>query len=554
MSDIQRPTIIRRIQKALDSQSHRLHSLTFSTANPYFPTGFREPGCILQKLYGGNFPILSTLSVDIVCHSIRAPNLTPEFIRERFPNLQHLNLRGFKFLWTSTLFSGLTSLRLETETAYYSMSTVEEFLAALERMPLLEKLHLQWVSGHRQFQDAIIIDEFRIVAMTHLQSLTLHIACMDACTVILSHIMYPASTRIRLHFNGGGFGAANKLTGWYNEDEIRDITVQVISSCLESNFLTNSLIQSSVADSAETIGLERSARTVEISTHYADTLATTLVFKAWFEEVDFSKYPHPSISNNSTYRCNQKIPPPAAYITIRVGSEQDLDVDIAKQHLLSLLPLSKLQSIALDQESTPSFFRTISNFPDLRVISMHGRSAVQFFLYLKMLYGDTDEAGNYTGQDSNGHPSESRGTLKVVGMASDNPTTRFPSLDSIGFEHTDFGSYQDPWFNGQTVKQSELLAFLRLRRDVLGLPVQRIRFRNCINLFAEEVEETEKLVQDVEWDRKIHTRADSDGESEPPDDWETDDEWGWDGHIDFDYSAQDHSDDGESFSSDERGE
>ncbi|KAF9054176.1 hypothetical protein BJ165DRAFT_690007 [Panaeolus papilionaceus] len=554
MSDTQRPTIFRRIKKALNSQSHRLYSLTFATANPYSPTRPQEPGHILQKLYTGNFPVLTTLTVDIACHLIHRPNLAPEFIRESIPALQHLNLRGFKFLWTLTLFSGLTSLRLETETEIHSMGTLDEFLTALERMPLLEKLHIQWVVGESHIQDVGSVDESRIVAMAHLQNLTLRITNLYDCVDILSHIAYPASSRIRLHFEGGGSDAANEFTGWYDEDEIGEITAQDLSSCLESTFLTNSLIQRSATDPTAGLSSDRSVRTVEISTHfvrqtYVDSQARNLVFKAWFQEVDFTKYPHPITSNNSTYSSDQQIPPPAAYITIRVGFEQDLDVEIAKQYLLFLLPLSKLQSIAIDQESTPGFFRLINDFPDLRVISMQGRSAIQFFEYLRMLYG-TIENGNYTGQHSDGHPSESPAP-KLPGIASDGRATPFPSLDSLAFEHSDFGSYLDPSINERTLKRSELLTFLRLRKDVLGLPIQRIRFRDCINFFAEDVEEVRKLVQDIEWDGKIQKRADSECDSEPPDGWETDDEWGWDGNIDIDYSAQDYSDDGESFLSDE---
>ncbi|KAF9054173.1 hypothetical protein BJ165DRAFT_1399450 [Panaeolus papilionaceus] len=477
-------TISQHIHEALDLVSHRLHSLTFTSAPPYLPHFQEEAGRVLQKLYTGKFPVLHRLSMDIVCHSIQEPVLAPEFIRENFPNLQHLSLRGFKLLWTLTLFSNLTSLRLETDSENHSMGTLSEFLAALERMPLLEKLYMQWVSSDESHvEDPELVEESRIVAMTHLRNLTLRISLLDDCVDILWHIAYPASTRIRLHLDAEGSDAVNESTGWYNADEIGDVVVPDLSDCLESR-LTPILVQHTL----------------------------------------YSRHAYPS---------DKQIPPPAAYITIAVRFDQDPDVEVAKRHLLSLLPLSNLQSIALDQESTTDFFRTISNFPALRVISMQGRSAVQFFDYLNTLYGDI-EGGNYIGRDSDGQPSSLQ-FQEVPGIASDGRVmsmTHFHSLDSLAFEHVDFGIYEDTSINEDTVNLCEILAFLSLRRDVLGLPIKRIRFRDCINFFAEDVEEIKKFVEDVEWDGKIHERDDSECDSEPTGDWETDDEWVWNGSDD----------------------
>ncbi|KAF9039887.1 hypothetical protein BJ165DRAFT_343771 [Panaeolus papilionaceus] len=269
----------------------------------------------------------------------------------------------------------------------------------------------------------------RIITMAHLQTLTLNVTHVSDCIDILSHISYPPSTKIKLEFECLGPESNDE---WYGEDQIRELIVPRLGSCLRISFLSNPFIVSS--DTPTRTTSERAVLAIEIGTshlYHAKCLSTwtQLVYKAWFDDIDFGAYLHPSSSHASS--SSNQIPDPAMFISAATENSMPTMEEVRKV-FLPLLPLPKLRPIALDEELSLEFFKELGELPNLEVISMNGRSAIAFVSYTSGVY-TAIKSGNAAGLQE-----------AFVGAAfnagHELNRTPFPSLKSLIFENADFGS------------------------------------------------------------------------------------------------------------------
>ncbi|PPQ71849.1 hypothetical protein CVT24_006941 [Panaeolus cyanescens] len=473
-----------RVLRALD-QATRLYSFNFSTLHPYKRIS-RRAGPILAKLSTTAFPVMHSLTLDIRCNLDHLPDLTLKLPKANFPQLRHLRVSGLVFFWNLTIFSGLKSLRIQTRAENNIPGTLAECLDALERMPLLERLHFQW--DYQSLENPEDVHPSRIVPLPRLQSIYLQ-ARLTECVALISHISYPKeSIKMRIKFEAEGLESE---IGWYDEEEISTYTIPPLTSLLKSGFLSDSSTSSSPSSSSTAPGSQRLVRTLEIGTLYRRSRFhaspdVQIIVRAWMEEVNFTVYPHPS-GNTASNGCGFNSPPPPLYISFEVYRDL-LTADVRRQSLF-LLPLTDLQSIALDHELPIFVFKTLGTLPHLKIISLKGASSYAFFDYLEEEYSFGASNTINTGASQASHDS-----------------LLFPSLTRLGLENTTFESQRPSLLAplGGTglgeVKLATLFGYMRLRQGAPYLPIQRIRLIKCAGFSSNFVQDLEALVPSVEWD------------------------------------------------------
>ncbi|PPQ71850.1 hypothetical protein CVT24_006942 [Panaeolus cyanescens] len=444
-----------RIMKAMDHAS-RLHSFTFSIFALHHPN-FLQATPILKRLYNTPFPVMKRLTLDICTAAFtHSPDLLLNLPKQNFPELRQLHVRydTLIFSWTLPIFTGLQSLRLDTKAENLPVCTFGSFLDALERMPLLERMHFNWTC--ETLEEPETVDPSRVVSLPHLQSIHLRAAVLRECVNLISHIRYPQETiKIRFRFQAEGDENENR---WYNEGEISTYLVTPLACALQSSFLSNSLNPSASS-----------------TTSHSRSPTWSCV------------HPHPS-GEDTRKRRSGNVPIPSLHFTYEVQVDHDLRMDDVRKRSLSILPLSDLQSIALDHELPTEVFKMLADLPHLNIIALMGNSCCGFFRYLDSEYKFTQDETNIDAG------ANSSATLANAPL--------FPSLTALSLENTIFEPRSAFVVSAECqIRTDHILGFLRLRKDTLGLPIQRIRFTRCLGgLSSSFMEDVEALVPDVHWD------------------------------------------------------
>ncbi|PPQ71848.1 hypothetical protein CVT24_006940 [Panaeolus cyanescens] len=531
-----------RVMKVL-GQAHRLRSFTYSQGfSPFQFLLFRRTCPVLEKLFVTEFPALESLTIDIDDRDefSHRPNIPLGLSKENLPQLKRLTLRGFDISWTSPLLSGLTSLRLEADPSHKCIGTLGQVLDRLERMPLLENLRLRW-SGDGL--GAIYnVQSSRIIPLPHLKNIFLDISVREAVNLV-SHLSYPPSVAIRLQADACG----PETDGfWFNDQEIRHFMIPDVASFLGSSLAFQPRVATIYSNSSNSTSPSSPVRTAEIGTHYLDSAYQNpyIVLRTWSDPLDFTMYPHPS-SHFLPSKTDNSIPPPSVFITFRV-EKYGPDLELIRGHLLPILPVSDLQSIALDQEIPSSGFQMLGALPHLRIMAMKGSSFFSFFNYLLREYGtkedsnadvenpndmdddedlsdtDDEDSNDTDGEESSDADDEDSSDADVED-SSPTHTHPFSSLVSLSLEEVTFWDSKPdpPPTSPHVINTIVFLSFLRWRKVVLGFPIQRIRFSKCDGLSDDDIEDIREWVPDVKWDGvfkrdafKGHFAPDSDDEED----------------------------------------
>ncbi|KAH9988907.1 hypothetical protein BJV77DRAFT_1019111 [Russula vinacea] len=112
------------------------------------------------------------------------------------PRLSRLQLDHCDISWTSPLFKGLRILELQT-LSLHSRPSIGEWLDAMEEMPQLETLVVNYATPRAPPVGTSVSDPTRVITHRSLTQLNLAASAPD-CTLALSHLALPALIRVRV--------------------------------------------------------------------------------------------------------------------------------------------------------------------------------------------------------------------------------------------------------------------------------------------------------------------------------------------------------------------
>ncbi|KAF9039885.1 hypothetical protein BJ165DRAFT_343769 [Panaeolus papilionaceus] len=397
------------------------------------------------------------------------------------PQLRQVNLKGWIVPWTSSLFSGLTSLKLYAGFTEDTFGDFSSFLDALERMPLLAELKLDWIVGNMQGLDNVPKGS-RIIRLGKLKKLSLQIPIQE-CTAIVSHLAYPISTWVNIQT-----APLNNENMWFGSEELGDNLIPSLTSSLYSAW-THDIPSSSSSRAgapATTIPPELSIRCMSILMRGSGENLNTAVVDTWFEELDFTRLVEGATETDR----RRDIPPFNLSFGLRSWRGSNLALGALGHHIINSLPLTQLGAVALDGELTAETFRILAGLTSLYSIHLQLHALVSFLGYVAQRRAALEQTH---GQP----PAEERNT------PAGDEAPPFPQLTRLSIDGVDFSTSRDAEPSERIVKAEldDLLDFLRYRHDVVHLPIKWLRVFHAANLSKTDLENLRTFVTDVVLDR-----------------------------------------------------
>jgi hypothetical protein len=150
---------------------------------------------VLEKLVS-SAPTLESLSLSHKCGLSMQAIIPVNLFNYTTPSLTSLELKDCDISWKSPLFKGLQTLEIRRSSAEAGPK-LEDWLDALNEMPQLETLILQYASPSAPVAASLISEPSRTVTLPSLITFHISVSAKD-CALALAHLVMPAVTSLHV--------------------------------------------------------------------------------------------------------------------------------------------------------------------------------------------------------------------------------------------------------------------------------------------------------------------------------------------------------------------